>query len=117
MARSINKLSDESNQTASKFAFTVINGDLTAYFHPDQHSEFRAIYHAGFPWAYPVALKTPVYLGLGNHDYENNLNNGNSFSTDNNRCAKKRHQLDSRLGVSWLRQKHAQRDAGKLRRG
>ena len=88
MARSINKLSNESNQTASKFAFTVINGDLTAYFHPDQHSEFRAIYHAGFPWAYPVALKTPVYLGLGNHDYENNLNNGNSFSTDNNRCAK-----------------------------
>jgi len=88
MAQSINKLSDESNQTASKFAFTVINGDLTAYFHPDQHAEFRAIYDIGFPWAYPVALKTPVYLGLGNHDYENNLNNCNSFSTDNNRCAK-----------------------------
>jgi hypothetical protein len=88
MVQSINKLSDESNQTASKFAFTVINGDLTAYFHPDQHTEFRAIYDRGFPWAYPMALKTPVYLGLGNHDYQNNLSDCNSFSTDNNRCAK-----------------------------
>lgn len=88
MAQSINKLSDESNQTASKFAFTVINGDLTAYFHPDQHTEFRAIYDIGFPWAYPTGLKTPVYLGLGNHDYQNNLNDCNSFSADNNRCAK-----------------------------
>jgi len=88
MAQSINLLSDISNQTASKFAFTVINGDLTSYFHPEQHSEFRAIYDAGFPWAYPNALKTPVYLGLGNHDYENNVNSCSSNTFDNNRCTK-----------------------------
>jgi PKD repeat protein/cytolysin (calcineurin-like family phosphatase) len=67
----------------------IINGDLTAYFHPAQASWFQS--------TYPALLKYPMYPGLGNHDYENNVDNC-SFATslpilttyepDKDRCAK-----------------------------
>jgi cytolysin (calcineurin-like family phosphatase) len=42
----------------------VLNGDLTAYGNPGEFDKFNSIY---------AGLKTPMYLGLGNHDYSNNI--------------------------------------------
>lgn len=44
---------------------TFINGDLTAFGHGWQIGYMRTAIKS---------LRTPVYLGLGNHDYENNVN-------------------------------------------
>jgi hypothetical protein len=88
MVQAINALQATQRNTKSPLAFTVMNGDLTAFFHPDQLSEFRAFYDESFAWAYPNVLKTPVYLGLGNHDYQNNVNDCSASSLDKNRCAK-----------------------------
>lgn len=46
-------------------AATFINGDLTAYGHDWQVSYMQGAI---------ARLKQPVYMGLGNHDYENNVN-------------------------------------------
>lgn len=88
LVQSVNALQSSLQNTASPLAFTIINGDLTAYYHPEQASEFRAFYDPYFAWAYPNALKTKLYLGLGNHDYENNVGSCQAFSWDTNRCAK-----------------------------
>jgi hypothetical protein len=88
LVQSVNGLQNALQGTSAPLAFTVINGDLTAYFHPEQVSEFRAFYDKAFPWAYPQVLQSPVFLGLGNHDYENNLGSCLSFSWDRDRCAK-----------------------------
>ncbi|WP_019427529.1 metallophosphoesterase [Limnohabitans sp. Rim28] len=88
LVQSVNGLQNTLQASAAPLAFTVINGDLTAYFHPEQVSEFRAFYDKAFPWAYPHVLQSPVFLGLGNHDYENNLGSCLSFSWDKDRCAK-----------------------------
>jgi hypothetical protein len=92
MIRTINAL----NIGGKKPAFTSINGDLTAYFHEKEHAVFREYYDAGFPGANADALRGPVFLGLGNHDYENNVDGCRSYTTagpisdigDTNRCAK-----------------------------
>lgn len=42
----------------------IINGDLTAYGQSDEFDKFKTIYSA---------LKVPMYNGLGNHDYANNV--------------------------------------------
>lgn len=44
----------------------IINGDLTAYGNPNEFAKFTSIY---------AAIKVPMYTGLGNHDYANNINN------------------------------------------
>ncbi|MGJ8743656.1 RICIN domain-containing protein [Polaribacter sp.] len=44
----------------------IINGDLTAYGHSKEFEPFKKIY---------AKLKAPMYLGLGNHDYGNNVDN------------------------------------------
>ena len=51
-------------------------------------AEFRAFYDIGYPWSYANVLQSSVFLGLGNHDDENNLGSCQSFSWDKNRCAK-----------------------------
>ncbi len=43
----------------------IINGDLTSYWHPQQADWFEYFYRDAFSW--------PVYPGLGNHDYQNNV--------------------------------------------
>lgn len=43
----------------------IINGDLTAYFHPEEEELYRQFYHTQFT--------LPLYPGLGNHDYSNNV--------------------------------------------
>lgn len=88
LVQAVNALHASRRNSGSPLAFTVMNGDLTAFFHPQEVSEFRAFYDKGFAWAYPHVLQTPLYPGLGNHDYQNNVNNCRSFTLDTNRCAK-----------------------------
>jgi hypothetical protein len=52
----------------------VINGDLTAFFHPYQLDLFRQHYDPQFATADPDVLQLPLFPGLGNHDYANNVN-------------------------------------------
>lgn len=53
----------------------IINGDLTAFGHPWQLNKFKEMYGSD-------KLKFPLFLGLGNHDYANNVDD-----CYNNRCA------------------------------
>jgi Calcineurin-like phosphoesterase len=59
----------------------IINGDLTAYFHPDEEELYRQFYHTQFT--------LPVYPGLGNHDHSNNVKTATSGSQgcSDNVCA------------------------------
>ena len=64
----------------------IVNGDLTSFFHPYQASWFES--------TYPGLLDFPMYPGLGNHDYQNNVDDcafGTATTTywpDSDRCAK-----------------------------
>lgn len=61
---------------------TIINGDLTGFWHEDQAERFKGHY---------ANFKSVVYPGLGNHDYENNVNDCSyswMYEGDKNRCAK-----------------------------
>lgn len=44
----------------------IINGDLTDFGHVDQHKEFQD--------GWMTSFAVPIFAGLGNHDYENNIN-------------------------------------------
>jgi hypothetical protein len=59
----------------------MINGDLTAFFHDDEFEQYKSFYEG--------QLKISSYVGLGNHDYENNVDDCKGFSLDPNHCAKK----------------------------
>lgn len=52
----------------------IMNGDLTAFFHPYQLDLFRQHYDPQWPTADPDVLQLPMFPGLGNHDYANNVN-------------------------------------------
>lgn len=56
-----------------------INGDLTAYGHGNQRSVMARLL--------PI-LGDNVHLGLGNHDYENNIRKDNGSGCANNGCAR-----------------------------
>ncbi len=58
---SINNLKE---QFGEKLKFAIINGDLTEYGHDKERKKFNEIYSL---------LKLPAYIGLGNHDYANNV--------------------------------------------
>ena len=60
--KSINSLIPKVNNLVG----TILNGDITAYGHDWQLEEFERIWKG---------LKVKKYLGLGNHDYMNNVNN------------------------------------------
>jgi len=78
----------------------IINGDLTAYSHPEQYYAYRNYYDSpAFQWANltgkgTTELKWPIFPGLGNHDYSNNVGDckgyyiNNELKTDSNHCAK-----------------------------
>lgn len=57
----------------------VINGDLTAYGHGWQRDKMKELLQI---------LGDNVYLGLGNHDYENNIRKPNGEGCYNNGCAR-----------------------------
>lgn len=71
----------------------IINGDLTAYWHAWQVDLFREFYDVGYANARSDVLKWPLYPGLGNHDYANNVDDcwGDDvedwFTTGANTCA------------------------------
>eukprot|EP00122_Pirum_gemmata_P007153 Pgem_evm1s6558 len=69
VAAAMNRYRDSRGQ---KPISVVINGDLTAYFRPTQLKSFRKFYHNSDS----TLQYKKVYLGLGNHDIENNLKNG-----------------------------------------
>lgn len=74
-------------------AWVTMNGDLTAFFHPYQLDLFRTHYDPSFPGADPDVLQLPMFPGLGNHDYANNLNDcwgtevADWFAYPSNGCA------------------------------
>ncbi len=60
----------------------ILNGDLTAFGHRREKEMYDEIYRN---------LSLPVYPGLGNHDYENNVGKCDyhpKWYPDHNRCAK-----------------------------
>ncbi|CAB3399358.1 unnamed protein product [Caenorhabditis bovis] len=61
--RSILDLIEQHNKTVKGL---IINGDLTNFGHTHQLEEFKKGWIDYFP--------VPVYVGLGNHDYQNNVN-------------------------------------------
>lgn len=76
---------------------TIINGDLTSFFHKWQYEEYVRTFHLRFTSVGGIPIPQPpphqVYPGLGNHDYKNNFNAcfgtwGAEYFNDTNRCAK-----------------------------
>ncbi len=51
----------------------IVNGDLTAFWHDWQVDLFEEHFNNANP-KYAYRLKTPIFPGLGNHDYANNVN-------------------------------------------
>ncbi len=51
----------------------IINGDLTAFWHSWQVMLYREFYDPGYTQADPDVLQLPIFPGLGNHDYANNV--------------------------------------------
>ena len=51
----------------------ILNGDLTAFFHAYQLDLYRKFYDPSFPTPDPDVLQLPLFPGLGNHDYANNI--------------------------------------------
>lgn len=91
-ASSMNKL-QILGKDFSKVQAVIINGDLTAYAHPWQWVLYKRIYDSSAKDSYPEVLRMPVYPGLGNHDYQNNVDScwGPWYSVlidQNNWCAK-----------------------------
>eukprot|EP00122_Pirum_gemmata_P010433 Pgem_evm1s9647 len=74
LASALNKYRDSRGQKPTS---VIINGDLTAFFHPNQLQSFREIYHNSDS----TLQYNKVYLGLGNHDIENNLKKGCKWTT------------------------------------
>ncbi|MGZ8184634.1 MAG: metallophosphoesterase [Methylobacter sp.] len=81
--------------TITKPLGVIMNGDLTAYWHPWQVKLYRQYYEPGYEAGatHPV-LKLPIFPGLGNHDYANNVPeiSGDSCyynSADKSMCGKK----------------------------
>lgn len=70
-------------EEAKNFAFGVVNGDITEFGRNNTRVSFNNIYTS--------ALKTKLLLGLGNHDYANNVNDctePNDFDFSYNACAR-----------------------------
>ncbi len=67
-------LPNSGGQPISEPAGVIINGDLTAFFHPWQVDLYRQFYDPSYPAADADVLQLPLYAGLGNHDYANNVN-------------------------------------------
>lgn len=51
----------------------IMNGDLTAFWHDWQVELYRKFYDPGYSEAESEALQLPIFPGLGNHDYANNV--------------------------------------------
>ena len=80
-----NKTIDEINKIKSNkdnnYKGLIINGDLTAFGHEDERKRFQKFYNI-------KDFKTMIYPALGNHDYQNNINDcGAKYTQGWNNCA------------------------------
>ncbi|NJP10556.1 MAG: hypothetical protein HC866_14640 [Leptolyngbyaceae cyanobacterium RU_5_1] len=66
----------------------VMNGDLTAFWHDWQADLYKKFYDPAAKGADPAVLRLPIFPGLGNHDYANNVRDCYGKTTDKNFCAK-----------------------------
>lgn len=55
----------------------ILNGDLTAYFHLDELSDYESYFHEQLP----SNIKR-YYPSLGNHDYKNNIDDTSFFGDE-----------------------------------
>ncbi len=62
----VSQLTRGKGSSITKPLGVIINGDLTAYWHDWQKQLYQKYYDTGFQYH--------VYPGLGNHDYQNNVN-------------------------------------------
>lgn len=69
--KTMNTLADAKLQ---KPLAAIINGDLTAFGHPWQWDLFKKYYYNQAKHPDDVTLNYPIFPGLGNHDYANNVN-------------------------------------------
>lgn len=76
----VSQLTRGAGTAISKPLGVIINGDLTAYFHPWQFNLYDEYYRK--------AIDYNVFPGLGNHDYKNNVRDCYAGGTDYNGCAK-----------------------------
>lgn len=77
-ASSLQSLEREKN-----FAFGIINGDITEYGRMETRRSFDEVYSS--------SLKTQLLIGLGNHDYANNVDDciePDNFDFSTNACAR-----------------------------
>uniref|UniRef100_A0A915E1X9 LRRCT domain-containing protein n=1 Tax=Ditylenchus dipsaci TaxID=166011 RepID=A0A915E1X9_9BILA len=86
---------DLNRNMETKPAALVINGDLTNFGHTEQLELFKTFSpkYLNHEW---LTLPIPIYAGLGNHDYENNVNDCVS-----NQCA---HNM-----LEWFTQEYSNR--------
>jgi hypothetical protein len=59
-------------QTVGSPEGVIVNGDLTAFFHPWQRQLYREFYDPAHTTPDVNVLQRPIFPGLGNHDYANN---------------------------------------------
>lgn len=71
-AASMNAITNLGNDF-EKAQAVIMNGDLTAYAHPWQWVLYKRLYDKRTKNSYPEVLQMPIYPGLGNHDYQNNV--------------------------------------------
>ncbi|KAI0556956.1 Calcineurin-like phosphoesterase [Gracilaria domingensis] len=62
------------NEAVSRPKGVIVNGDLTQYFHPHEFELFQRYYTLDSNNPHGDVLRFPLYVGLGNHDYANNVN-------------------------------------------
>ena len=67
----------------------IMNGDLTEYWHGYQEQLFRRYYEPGYANNAQHTLQLPIFPGLGNHDYSNNVGDCSDLTADSSHCAKR----------------------------
>jgi hypothetical protein len=75
----------------------VMNGDLTAYFHPDEFMWYKDDYHS-----LPSNIKA-FYPALGNHDYHNNQHGGSFFIDNWPMPAESQYSCNAKHAVEYVR--------------
>lgn len=75
VVESLNRLKNSTN-----LSFAIVNGDLTEFGRTKQWNSYHHVYNK---------LNFPSYIGLGNHDYANNVSDCYDGTLSNNGCASK----------------------------